>query len=128
MIIQGRSIAKGTGTGPLLITDTPISFLGGIDPKTGIIIDPSHPLAGQSVTGKVLVFPYGKGSTVGSYTLYALVKNNVGPAAIINTECETIIATGAIIAEIPTVDRLKGDLPTEGVVTVDGTLGTVTLE
>lgn len=128
MIIQGRSIAKGTGTGPLLITDTPISFLGGIDPKTGIIIDPSHPLAGQSVTGKVLVFPYGKGSTVGSYTLYALVKNNVGPAAIINTECETIIATGAIIAEIPTVDRLKGDLPTEGVVTVDGTLGTVTTE
>lgn len=128
MIIQGRSIAKGTGTGPLLITDTPISFLGGIDPKTGIIIDPSHPLAGQSVTGKVLVFPYGKGSTVGSYTLYALVKNNVGPVAIINTECETIIATGAIIAEIPTVDRLKGDLPTEGVVTVDGTLGTVTLE
>lgn len=128
MIIQGRSIAKGTGTGPLLITDTPISFLGGIDPKTGIIIDPSHPLAGQSVTGKVLVFPYGKGSTVGSYTLYALVKNNVGPAAIINTECETIIATGAIIAEIPTVDRLTGELPTEGVVTVDGTLGTVTLE
>ena len=128
MIIQGRSIAKGTGTGPLLITDTPISFLGGIDPKTGIIIDPSHPLAGQSITGKVLVFPYGKGSTVGSYTLYALMKNNVGPAAIINTECETIIATGAIIAEIPTVDRLKGDLPTEGVVTVDGTLGTVTLE
>ncbi|HJJ29790.1 MAG TPA: DUF126 domain-containing protein [Methanocorpusculum sp.] len=128
MIIQGRSIAKGTGTGPLLITDTPISFLGGIDPKTGIIIDPSHPLAGQSITGKVLVFPYGKGSTVGSYTLYALMKNNVGPAAIINTECETIIATGAIIAEIPTIDRLKGDLPTEGVVTVDGTLGTVTTE
>lgn len=128
MIIQGRSIAKGTGTGPLLITDTPISFLGGIDPKTGIIIDPSHPLAGQSITGKVLVFPYGKGSTVGSYTLYALMKNNVGPAAIINTECETIIATGAIIAEIPTVDRLTGELPTEGVVTVDGTLGTVTTE
>ena len=115
---EGRSIAKGTGIGPLLITDTPISFLGGVDPKTGIVI-------GKSITGKVLVFPYGKGSTVGSYVLYALVKNHVAPAAIINTECETIIATGAIISEISTVDRLKGDLPTDGVVTVDGTNGTV---
>ncbi len=125
MLIQGRSIAKGTGIGPLLITDTPISFLGGVDPKTGIVIDESHPLFGKSITGKVLVFPYGKGSTVGSYVLYALVKNHVAPAAIINTECETIIATGAIISEISTVDRLKGDLPTDGVVTVDGTNGTV---
>ncbi len=125
MLIQGRSIAKGTGTGPLLITDTPISFLGGVDPKTGIVIDESHPLFGKSIAGKVLVFPYGKGSTVGSYVLYALAKNHVAPAAIINTECETIIATGAIIAEIPTIDRLKGQLPMDGVVTVDGTSGTV---
>ncbi len=125
MLIQGRSIAKGTGTGPLLITDTPISLLGGVDPNTGIVIDESHPLFGKSIAGKVLVFPYGKGSTVGSYVLYALVKNHVAPAAIINTECETIIATGAIISEIPTVDRLKGDLPNDGVVTVDGTNGTV---
>ncbi|WP_319378743.1 DUF126 domain-containing protein [uncultured Methanocorpusculum sp.] len=125
MLIQGRSIAKGTGTGPLLITDTPISFLGGVDPKTGIVIDESHPLFGKSIAGKVLVFPYGKGSTVGSYVIYALVKNNVAPAAIINTECETIIAIGAIISEIPTVDRLKGDLPKDGIVTVDGSNGTV---
>ena len=125
MLLQGRSIAKGTGTGPLLITDTPISFLGGVDSKTGIVIDESHPLFGKSVAGKVLVFPYGKGSTVGSYVLYALAKNHAAPAAIINTECETIIATGAIIAEIPTIDRLNGVLPTDGVVTVDGTSGTV---
>lgn len=125
MLLQGRSIAKGTGTGPLLITDTPISFLGGVDPKTGIVIDESHPLFGKSIAGKVLVFPYGKGSTVGSYVLYALAKNHAAPAAIINTECETIIATGAIIAEIPTIDRLNGVLPTDGVVTVDGTSGTV---
>lgn len=125
MIIQGRSIAKGTGTGPLLITDTPISFLGGVDPKTGIVIDETHPLFGKSIAEKILVFPYGKGSTVGSYVLYSLAKNHVAPAAIINTECETIIATGAIISEIPTVDRLNGDLPADGVVTVNGTRGTV---
>jgi hypothetical protein len=128
MTLQGRSIAKGIGTGELLITDTPISFLGGVDPRTGVVIDRSHPLFGQSVAGKVLVFPYGKGSTVGSYVLYALMKNHVAPAAIINIECETIIAIGAIIAEIPTVDRLDGDLPLEGIATVDGSLGTVTLE
>jgi hypothetical protein len=128
MTLQGRSIAKGIGTGELLITDAPISFLGGVDPRTGIVIDRSHPLAGQSIAGKVLVFPYGKGSTVGSYVLYALMKNNVAPAAIINTECETIIAIGAIISEIPTVDRLDGTLPSEGIVTVDGSLGTVTIE
>ena len=128
MTLQGRSIAKGIGTGELLITDAPISFLGGVDPRTGIVIDRSHPLAGQSIAGKVLVFPYGKGSTVGSYVLYALMKNNVAPAAIINTECETIIAIGAIISEIPTIDRLDGPLPSKGTATVDGSLGTVTIE
>ena len=126
MILTGRSIAKGTGTGELLKTDAPISFLGGVDPKTGIIIDKSHPLCGTSITGKVLAFPQGKGSTVGSYVLYALARNNTAPKAIINVECETIIATGAVIAGIPTVDQLNGSLPDNGTeVTVNGTDGTV---
>lgn len=126
MILTGRSISKGTAEGELLKTDTPISFLGGVDPRTGVIIDAAHPLAGQSITGKVLAFPYGKGSTVGSYVLYALSRNGTAPAAVINTECETIIAIGAIIAGIPAVDRLEGDLPENGtVVTVNGTEGTV---
>ena len=85
MILKGRSIAKGTGSGELLYTDTPISFLGGVDAATGIVIDEKHPLHGQSVAGKVLAFPYGKGSTVGSYVMYGLARNNVAPAAIINT-------------------------------------------
>ena len=126
MILTGRSISKGSASGELLKTDTPISFLGGVDPRTGNIIDANHPLAGQSITGKVLAFPYGKGSTVGSYVLYALSRNGTAPAAVINTECETIIAIGAIIAGIPAVDRLEGDLPENGtVVTVNGTEGTV---
>ena len=126
MNITGRSISKGTASGELLKTDTPISFLGGVDPRTGTIIDANHPLAGQKITGKVLAFPYGKGSTVGSYVLYSLSRNGTAPAAIINTECETIIAIGSIIAGIPAVDRLEGDLPENGTeVTVDGTEGTV---
>ena len=127
MNLTGRSISKGTASGELLKTDTPISFLGGVDPRTGIIIDESHPLAGEKITGKVLAFPYGKGSTVGSYVLYALSRNGTAPAAVINTECETIIAIGTIIAGIPAVDRLYGDLPENGpAVTVNGTECTVT--
>ena len=126
MNLTGRSISKGTAEGELLKTDTPISFLGGVDPRTGNIIDANHPLAGQNIPGKVLAFPYGKGSTVGSYVLYALSRNGTAPAAVINTECETIIAIGTIIAGIPAVDRLEGDLPENGtVVTVNGTEGTV---
>ena len=126
MNLTGRSISKGTAEGELLKTDTPISFLGGVDPRTGNIIDANHPLAGQNIKGKVLAFPYGKGSTVGSYVLYALSRNGTAPAAVINTECETIIAIGTIIAGIPAVDRLEGDLPENGtVVTVNGTEGTV---
>ena len=129
MILKGRSIAKGTGSGELLYTDTPISFLGGVDAATGIVIDEKHPLHGQSVAGKVLAFPYGKGSTVGSYVMYGLARNNVAPAAIINTECETIIAIGAIISGIPMVDRLDGDVSAlSGTITFNGSTGEVSAE
>ena len=129
MILTGRSITKGIGIGELLKTDAPISFLGCVDPQTGIIIDKSHPLYGKSIAGKVLAFPHGKGSTVGSYVLYALSKNNTAPKAIINIECETIIATGAVIAGIPVVDQLNGNLPDNGTeVIVNGTDGTISFD
>jgi predicted aconitase with swiveling domain len=84
----------------------PISFYGGVDPNTGVVIEKGHQLNGQSVKGKILVFPQGKGSTVGSYTLYRMKKNGVAPVGMINKECETIIAVGAIISEIPTIDKV----------------------
>ena len=128
MILKGRCISKGIGTGELMYTDTPISFLGGVDIKTGIIIDPKHPLCGKSISGKVFAFPYGVGSTVGSYVIYGLSKNNVAPAAIINQNCETIIATGAIIAGIPLVDQVS-DISEiskiSGTVTVNGNTGEI---
>lgn len=128
MTLKGRNIAKGTGSGELLYTDTPISFLGDVDAATGIIIDEKHPLHGQSIAGKVLAFPYGKGSTVGSYVMYGLARNKVAPAAIINTECETIIAIGAIISGIPMVDRLDGDVSgLSGTITVNGSTGEVSV-
>lgn len=109
MKIKCRSIAKGVAEGEVLLTHDPISFLGNVDPKTGEIVEAQHELYGQSISGKVLVFPHGKGSTVGSYVIYQLFKNNVAPAAMINLESEPIVAVGAIISEIPLVDRLESD-------------------
>jgi predicted aconitase with swiveling domain len=83
-----------------------ISFFGGVDPDSGVVVERGHDLEGQSVAGKVLVFPTGKGSTVGSYTLYRLKRAGKAPVAIINAECETITAVGCIIAEIPCVDQV----------------------
>ena len=86
-----------------------ISFLGGVDPKTGIVVEKGHCLEGKCIAGKVLVFPRGKGSTVGSYVMLQLKKNKVAPCAIINEEAEPIIAVGAIISKIPMVDKLEGN-------------------
>jgi predicted aconitase with swiveling domain len=104
--LKGRIIFKGKAEGEALVTEMPISFYGGVDPNTGVVIEKGHQLNGQSVKGKILVFPQGKGSTVGSYTLYRMKKNGVAPAGMINKECETIIAVGAIISEIPCVDKV----------------------
>ena len=104
--LQGRVIKAGKAAGLALVSSEPIGFLGGVDPDTGRVVEQGHPLAGQCVTGRVLVFPTGKGSTVGSYTLYRLAKAGTAPAAIINAESEAIVAVGAIIGEIPMVDQI----------------------
>jgi phosphomecalonate degydratase small subunit len=104
--LKGRIIYRGKAEGEALTTTQPISFYGGVDPNTGIVIEKGHELQGLSVKGKILVFPQGKGSTVGSYTLYRLKKNGVAPAGMVNRECETIVAVGAIISEIPCIDKV----------------------
>jgi predicted aconitase with swiveling domain len=106
MILKGRCIYSGSAEGEALVTSQAISFFGGVDPETGMVIERDHELAGQCLVGKVLIFPTGKGSTVGSYTLYRLKHGGHAPVAILNAECETIIAVGCIIAEIPCVDQL----------------------
>jgi predicted aconitase with swiveling domain len=106
MELKGRIISKGNAQEEALVTSQPISFYGGVDPNTGEIIEKGHELQGKSVKGKILVFPNGKGSTVGSYTLYRMKKNGVAPAGMINEECETVVAVGAIISDIPCVDKI----------------------
>jgi len=105
--LKGRTISRGCAKGEVLLSRDPISFLGNVDPKTGVVIEENHALEGKSIQGKVLVFPHGKGSTVGSYVMYQLKKNGTAPAAIINLETEPIVAVGAIISEIPLVDMLE---------------------
>jgi predicted aconitase with swiveling domain len=89
----------------VIISQEPLSFLGGVDPQTGNITDREHDLYQQNIRDKILVIPSGKGSTVGSYVIFQMAKNNTAPLAIIAMEAEPIIATGAIMASIPMVDQ-----------------------
>jgi len=104
--LSGRIIKAGHTQGEALVSPEPVGFFGGVDPDSGLVAEPGHPLEGACVAGRVLVFPTGKGSTVGSYILYRLKKNGLAPAAIINAESEPIVAVGAIISEIPMVDLI----------------------
>ena len=106
MNLKGRRIYKGKVAGEILLTTNDISFYGGCDPDTGEIVEKGHELEGKSVAGRILVFPTGKGSTVGSYVLYALSKAGKAPLAIINKETDPVVAVGSIISEIPTIDRI----------------------
>ena len=106
MNLRGRVIKAGTAEGIALVSLQPVGFLGGVDPETGIVVEVGHPLEGKCVAGRVLVFPTGKGSTVGSYTLYRMARAGTGPAAIVNAESEAVVAVGAIISDIPMVDQV----------------------
>jgi len=131
MLFHGRGISRGRGSGEILVSPAPISFLSGVNPDTGVIVERGHPLEGESITGKILAFGHGKGSTVGSYVLYALRRNGKAPAAIINTRADPIIAVGAIIGNIPMVDQPEVDILRfrNGILaTVDGTSGEIEYE
>jgi len=107
--MKGRMISPGKVTGKAIVSKEPIGFYGGIDIKTGVVIEKGHPLEGKCVKNKILVFPCGKGSTVGSYVIYGIKKNGVAPMGIINKETETIVATGVILAGIPCIDQINID-------------------
>jgi len=126
MKLKGRKIYKGIAEGEAIVTKDGISFYGGIDPDTGRVVEVGHELEGQLITGRILVFPTGKGSTVGSYTLYRMKKNKTAPAAIVNEQIDTIIAVGCIISEIPCVDRIDvNEIKTGQKIVVNGSEGTV---
>jgi predicted aconitase with swiveling domain len=119
-------VTSGHCIGVALVSAKPLSFLGGVDYNSGMIIEKGHDLKGESIKGKILCFPFGHGSTVGSYVLYSLVKKGSGPLAIVNQVADSVIVVGAIIAEIPMVDQIDiGQIKTGDEVEVDGAQGTV---
>ena len=126
MELIGRKISKGIAEGEVIKSTSPISFLGGVDPLTGVVQDKESNIYGKSIKNKIFVFPMGKGSTVGSYVIYQLKKNGVAPLAIINKEAETIVSVGAIISDIPMVDKIEIEKIEDGKkIRVNGDKGTV---
>jgi predicted aconitase with swiveling domain len=137
VILKGCPVVAGHAAGRVLKSDQSISFWGGVDPHTGCIVDPRHDLFGQSVAGRVLAFPVGKGSSTGSLILLELARVGLAPAAIVTIRCEPILATGPIVIkhfygrQIPVItlsaedfDRLETGQPVE----VDAESGTVRIE
>ncbi|MEM3816340.1 MAG: DUF126 domain-containing protein, partial [Candidatus Bathyarchaeia archaeon] len=84
----------------------PLSFLGGIDPKTGVVVERNHDLFGKTIKDSILCFPHGHGSTVGSFVLYSLAKNGLAPKAIVNVLADPVVVVGAVIANIPMIDKI----------------------
>jgi len=126
IVLRGRGIVEGKCTAHALVSNRPISFLGGVDPTTGKIIERNHDLYGECIKDRVLCFPHGRGSTVGSYVLYSLAKNGLAPKAIINRRADPVIVVGAVIANIPMIDQVDiSQMRTSDLVEVDAYKGIV---
>lgn len=128
-ILRGRCIVPGIAEGEALVTSQAMGFNFGVDGTTGQVTEHEHELEGQSLKGKVLIFPHGKGSTGGSFIIYQLSYTGNAPVAMVNLKCETIIALGAIMSQIPMLDSLDADplklVKTGDYVRVDATRGTL---
>jgi len=81
-----RGLKQPRVEGEALVTQMPISFLGFVDLNTGKVIQKRHELEGKNISGKILVFSTGVGSTVGSYVLINLARRGLAPKAIIQRE------------------------------------------
>lgn len=128
MRLAGRRVVGGRAEGAVLASPKPLSFLGGVDPDTGAVRDPGSPIAGERMGGRILALPHAKGSTVGSYVLYGLRRKGAAPSAILVERAETILAVGAVLGDVPLVDRLPVDvLRTNDRATVDADGGSVVL-
>jgi len=98
-ILIGKPVVAGSAEGVALVCREPLSLWGGLNPRTGEIIDRRHALSGEMAAGRVLVLPQGKGSSTGSAILLESVRSGVAPAAIINLKADPIIALGSIVAD-----------------------------
>lgn len=107
--MNAKIIVRGKVQGSLLVAKNPINFLAGIDKKTGIVRDKNHDLFDKSIFNKILVFPYGVGSSVGAYTIYSLKYNKSAPLGMICLKADLTTASGCAISNIPLVVAEKND-------------------
>ncbi len=98
-VLKGKPVVAGVACAEVIVSGEPISFWGGIDPRTGEVIDRRHELSGENVTGKIFVFPTGRGSSTASAILLEAVRTGAAPAAIINLKVDPILALGSIVAD-----------------------------
>jgi len=130
-MVKAHRVSRGKAQGKALVSKSPISFFGSVNPDTGVIVEKGHELEGETVAGKILIFPIGKGSTGGSFKLYELAYNRKAPKAIINVRADSVIAIGAIISNVPMVDRMEENpielIQTGDLVEVDADKETVIL-
>lgn len=98
-VMTGRVVVAGSAQGRALVSREPLSLWGGLNAHTGEIIDRRHERSGEIVTGKVFVFPQGRGSSTASAILLESVRVGKAPAAIINVQVDPILALGSIIAD-----------------------------
>ncbi len=129
--LKCHKIIGGCGEGEALVSHEPICFYL-TDPKTGIIREKTHELAGKSIANKVLVFPSGKASSVVQIDgLFKLASNNLAPKAMIVKDVETVLVVSAFLAKVPLVDRLEKDpfeaIHTGDFVKVDADKSTITI-
>jgi len=101
---------SGVLRGKALVSKQKISFLGDVDIKTGVIVDPKSDIRGISVRGKILIFRGGRGSTVGASIIYGLKKRGNSPLAIITVETDPVVVAGAIFSEIPMVSKVSEEI------------------
>jgi predicted aconitase with swiveling domain len=99
VIARGHPIVSGAASGEAAVTDTPLSFWGGLDPDTAEVIDRHHPLIGERLAGKILVMPSGRGSCTASGVLLETIRNGSAPAAIILSRTDPIVGLGAILGQ-----------------------------
>jgi cis-L-3-hydroxyproline dehydratase len=99
-VIRGRPIVGGSAEGEALVTREALSFWGGFDFHTGLIIDKHHPLAGVSAAGRILAVPFSKGSSTTTAVLLEAVRAGTAPAAILTTDVDSFFALASIVAGV----------------------------
>ena len=135
-IMRGRTVVEGAAVeGEALVSNMAFGFFGGVNPRTGVIIDRWHDLFEQNIKDKILIYPEGRGSTVGAAVILELVRTGNAPKAILFNDIEIITATGGVLAkkfydiDLPMLEQFDCDITkaiqTGDRVRVDPVTGTV---